>query len=240
MTQSAPLSRLGTGLLPPQLEPLKATSNFCVGCPSVLRMIRAGGVPRDYREPLSSMAAASSATCPSSRMPAGLPRSASWPWPWPAGTLARGAMRLSATQEAHLDLLIEQTVYLGTAIQLAFDTGVANGLPPEALALELYMSGEMSRTFQTFAEVGFYRSATCHGLVAQYGGFLGALALDRREMSRMFGAQASRIIGGDFAVQLQAEKDAGYPTRAVIEAVTKGDDPLSQAEARVRKALGER
>ena len=155
------------------------------------------------------------------------------------GTLARGAMRLSATQEAQLDLLIEQTVgpYLGTAIQLAFDTGVANGLPPEALVLELYMSGEMSRTLQTFAEVGFYRSATWHGLVAQYGGFLGTLALDRKEMARMFAAQARRIIGGEFATQLQAEKDAGYPTRAVIEAVTKGDDPLSQAEARVREAL---
>jgi ketol-acid reductoisomerase len=156
------------------------------------------------------------------------------------GTLARGAMRLSATQEAQLDLLIEQTVgpYLGTAIQLAFDTGVANGLPPEALVLELYMSGEMSRTLQTFAEVGFYRSTTWHGLAAQYGGFLGALALDRKEMARMFVAQARRIIGGEFATQLQAEKDAGYPTRAVIEAVTNGDDPLSRAEARVRKALG--
>src|SRR6202022_1825551 len=63
------------------------------------------------------------------------------------GTLARGAMRLSATQEARLDLLIEQTVgpYLGTAIQLAFDTGVAHGLPPEALVLEMYMSGGVSR-----------------------------------------------------------------------------------------------
>jgi hypothetical protein len=56
----------------------------------------------------------------------------------------------------------------------------------------------------------------------------------------VFVAQARRIIGGDFAAQLQAEKDAGYPTRAVIEAVTKGDDPLSQAEARVRDALGRR
>jgi ketol-acid reductoisomerase len=158
------------------------------------------------------------------------------------GTLARGAMRLSATQEAHLDLLIEQTLgpYLGTAIQLAFDTGVAHGLPPEALVLEMYMSGEMSRTLQTFAEVGFYRSATSHGLVAEYGGFLGTLALDRGEMTRMFAEQARRIVGGDFAAKLQAEKDAGYPARSVIEAVTKGDDPLSRAEARVREALGRR
>jgi ketol-acid reductoisomerase len=156
-----------------------------------------------------------------------------------SGTLARGAMRLSATQEAHLDLLIEQTIgpYVGTAIQLAFDTGVAHGLPPEALVLEMYMSGEMSRTFQTFAEVGLYRSVAWHGLIAEYGGFLGTLALNREEMARMFVAQARRIIGGDFAAQLQAEKNAGYPTRAVIEAVTTGNDPLSQAEARVRKAL---
>jgi ketol-acid reductoisomerase len=155
------------------------------------------------------------------------------------GTLARGAMRLSAAQEAHLDLLIEQTVgpYLAAAIQLAFDTGVAHGLPPEALVLEMYMSGEMSRTFQTFAEVGFFRSATWHGLAALYGGFLGALAVDRKEMARMFADQARRIVGGDFAARLQAEKNAGYPTRATIETLTKGDDPMSQAEARVREAL---
>lgn len=155
------------------------------------------------------------------------------------GTLARGAMHLSATQEAHLDLLIEQTVgpYLAAAIQLAFDTGVAHGLPPEALVLEMYMSGEMSRTLQTFAEIGFKQSATWHGLTALYGGFLGALSVDRKEMARMFAERAREIVGGGFATGLQAEKDAGYPTRAGIEALIKGDDPMSHAEARVRQAL---
>lgn len=158
------------------------------------------------------------------------------------GTLARGAMRLGAKQEAHLDLLIEQTVgpYLAAAFQLAFDTGLANGLPPEALVLEMYMSGEMSRTIQTFADVGLCRSANWHGLAALYGGFLGSLAVDRKAMTRMFAERASEIVGGKFAAQLQAEKDAGYPTRAVIEALIKGDDPLSQAEARVHEALKRR
>jgi hypothetical protein len=104
----------------------------------------------------------------------------------------------------------------------------------------MYMSGEMSRTFQTFAEVGFYRSASLHGLVDENAGFLGALALDRKEMARIFAEQARRIVGGDFAARLQAEKDAGYPTRSTIAAILKGDDPLSQAEARVRDALGGR
>jgi ketol-acid reductoisomerase len=155
------------------------------------------------------------------------------------GTLARGAMRLSAKQEAHLDLLIEQTVgpHLATAMQLAFDTGLAHGLPPEALVLEMYMSGEMSRTIQKFADVGLCRSASYHGLAALYGGFLGALAVNRKEMARMFAEQARQIVGGEFAALFQAEKEAGYPNRASIEALIKGDDPLSQAEIRVREAL---
>jgi hypothetical protein len=57
-------------------------------------------------------------------------------------------------------------------------------------------------------------------------------------MARVFAEQARRIVGGGFAARLQAEKDAGYPTRATIEAILKGDDPLSQAEARVWVALG--
>ena len=109
------------------------------------------------------------------------------------GTLARGAMRLSATQEAHLDLLIEQTVgpYLGTAIQLAFDTGVAHGLPPEALVLEMYMSGEMSRTFQTFAEVGFSGPPFARA-GSRVRGVSRHLALDRKEMARVFPSNADR------------------------------------------------
>jgi ketol-acid reductoisomerase len=155
------------------------------------------------------------------------------------GTLAKGAMRLSASQEAHLDLLIEQTVgpYLGAAIQQAFETGIAHGLPPEALVLEMYMSGEMSRTFQTFAEAGFKRSASWHGMAALYGGFLGSLAVDRKAMAAMFAEQARKIVGGEFAAQLQEEGEAGYPSRAVIESFISGDDPLSAAEERVRKAL---
>ncbi|HZU73003.1 MAG TPA: NAD(P)-binding domain-containing protein [Acidimicrobiales bacterium] len=156
-----------------------------------------------------------------------------------AGSLQRGAMELPAAQEAFLDLLIEQTVgpFLGTAIQLAFETGVGAGLPAEALVLEMYMSGEMSRTFQTFGEVGFYRSANWHGLVAQFGGFLRTLAIDRQGMARLFAEVAEDIRSGGFAAKLQDEHDRGYPTAAAIELVTAGEDPMSQAEARVRQAL---
>ncbi len=157
-----------------------------------------------------------------------------------SGALRAGALEMSAAQEATLDLFVEQTVgpYLGTAIQLAFEVGTAAGVPAEAMVLELYQSGEMARTFQTFAEVGFYRSVTLHGVAAQFGGFERTLELDDRAMRAHFAAVLADIRAGGFAARLQREHDEGYPTMRSIAGITSGDDPMSRAEERVRAALG--
>jgi ketol-acid reductoisomerase len=157
-----------------------------------------------------------------------------------AGCLRKGAMPLSARQEALLDLLIEQTVgpYLGTAIQQAFTLGVGAGLPAEAMVLEMYMSGEMARTFQAFAEAGFMESVGWHGAVAQYGGFIRTLEVDRESMYRMFAATLEDIRSGGFARRFQEEHAAGYPTLAAINSVKASGSPMTDAERRVRAALG--
>ncbi len=156
-----------------------------------------------------------------------------------AGSLQRGALVLSAVHEATLDLMVEQTVgpYLGMALQIAFALGVEAGLPPEALVLELYMSGEMSQVFSAFARDGFYRSVNAHGLVATYGGFLRAMNLDVPAMREAFEQALADIRSGGFAAKLQEEKDNGYPTLSALDAMTAGTDPMSQAEARVRVAM---
>ena len=156
-----------------------------------------------------------------------------------SGSLRKGALALTAAQEATLDLMVEQTVgpYLGTAIQIAFELGTAAGLPPEAMVLELYQSGEMARTFQTFADAGFYRSVSWHGTVAQFGGFLRTLELDGDRMREHFAAILDDIRCGGFAAKLQHEDDEGYPTMGSIEGITSGDDPMSGAEERVRRSL---
>lgn len=153
-----------------------------------------------------------------------------------AGSLRRGAVGLSARDEAVLDLFIEQSVgpSIGMAIQLAFAQGVEAGLPPEAMVLEMYMSGEMARTFQTFADVGFFRSATWHGMVAQFGGYLGTLEVDGEKMAERFRNVLERIESGDFARQLEQERRAGYPTMETIAAITGSDNPITAAEQRVR------
>jgi ketol-acid reductoisomerase len=156
-----------------------------------------------------------------------------------AGSLRRGALALSATQEATLDLMVEQTVgpYVGMAVQLAFALGVEAGLPPEAVVLELYMSGEMSQVFSSFARQGFFRSVTAHGLVAQYGGLLRTGDVDAPAMRQVFERVLADISSGGFAAKLQAEKANGYPSLSALQAITAGTDPMSQAEARVRTAL---
>ena len=157
-----------------------------------------------------------------------------------AGSLRRGAVELDADTEAALDLFVEQSVgpYLGTALQLAFQVGVEAGLPPEALVLELYMSGELARTLQVFADGGFLRSVAGHGLTAAYGGFLRTAELDRDAMSGWFRAVLDDIRGGGFARRFQQEQAAGYPTVAAIRQLTSGADPMTAAEERVRAALG--
>ena len=156
-----------------------------------------------------------------------------------AGALHKGALVLPAAKEALLDLTVEQTVgpYLGTAIQVAFAIGTAAGIPPEAMVLELYASGEMSRTFATFAEKGFYRSVNGHGAVATFGGFLRTLEMDTVAMRNHFGLVSDEIRSGGFARRLQDEQENGYPTLRAIEAMTSGGDAMSSAEDRIRSWL---
>src|SRR6266542_2984715 len=139
-----------------------------------------------------------------------------------AGSLRRGALELTAAKEALLDLFVEQ----GFGAYLA-----------EAMVVELYMSGEMARTLQAFADNGFFKSVTWHGLSAAYGGFLRTTEIDMAAMQRHFGEILADIQSGGFARRFQDEQANGYPTLAAIQSITSGQDPMTKAEERVREAL---
>jgi ketol-acid reductoisomerase len=156
------------------------------------------------------------------------------------GSLRKGALQMPAEQEALIDLLVEQTfgVYLGLGVQLAFRVGVEAGLPAEAMVLELYMSGEMSKTIQGFADEGFFGSLLNHGLTALYGGFIRTSEVDNAGMEQMFRAVLENIRDGGFARTFQDEMNQDYPTLGVIREVIGGGDPISLAEQNVRDRLG--
>jgi ketol-acid reductoisomerase len=155
------------------------------------------------------------------------------------GSLRAGAMEVSAAQEAHLDLFVEQTVGpdLGSAILTAFQVGVVAGLPPEALLLELYMSGEMGKTFQAMADLGFFEQVKLHGFAAAFGGMVRFMSLDRESRERGYREVLRDIMGGGFAGALQAEAESGFPSQALLDQMLDGDNPISQAEKRVRSSM---
>jgi ketol-acid reductoisomerase len=155
------------------------------------------------------------------------------------GVLQAGAFELDARREADIDLFIEQTMgaAIGVAIMNAFTIGVEAGIPPEAMVMEMYMSEEMEAVFRAFREDGFLRASRVHGPTALYGGFVRTMQLMGSDLADRFRATMHEIQNGQFAEQFQAEREANYPTLTVAEAMDSDDNPITQAEIRVRGLL---
>jgi ketol-acid reductoisomerase len=156
------------------------------------------------------------------------------------GALQGGAIEMTAAAEATLDLFVEQTVgvLLGTAIMAAFEVGREVGLPPEALVMEMYMSGEMEAVFRSFRETGFFRASEDHGPTAVFGGITRTLELDREAVAARFRAVLEDIRSGGFARRFQAEARDGYPMLALARSMMHAVSPLAAAEERLRRLAG--
>jgi ketol-acid reductoisomerase len=153
------------------------------------------------------------------------------------GVLRAGAIEMRAADEATLDLFVEQTVgpLLGAALLAAFEVGVQAGLPPEALVLEMYMSGEMETVFRSFREAGFFRASEEHGSTAVFGGLLRTLDLDREAMAARFHDVLHDIRGGGFARRFQDDARSGSPVLDLALAMMRGPSSLAMAEDRLRR-----
>jgi ketol-acid reductoisomerase len=143
---------------------------------------------------------------------------------------------MSAHAEATLDLFVEQTLgpLLGTAIMVAFEVGQEAGIPPEALVMEMYMSGEMETVFEGFRETGFFRASEQHGPTAVFGGITRTIEIDREEMATRFRRILEDIRSGGFAQRFQDEARDGYPMLGIARAMMRGTSPITEAEERLR------
>lgn len=148
------------------------------------------------------------------------------------GSLRVGAIEVSAAQEAYLDLFVEQTVGpdLASAVLTAFQVGVEAGLPPEALVLELYMSGEMGKSFQAMRDLGFLQQVKLHGFAAAFGGMIRFMGLDRESRRGAYEQVLQEIRDGAFADALDVEAQSGFPSQALLDEMLEGDNPISRAE----------
>ena len=87
------------------------------------------------------------------------------------GTLKKGAIMLTFKQEAELDLFNEQAFgpAFGRVLLSSIYTLIDAGYPPEAVLIEMYMSGEMSYTYKKMADVGLIKQVDFHSQTSQYG-----------------------------------------------------------------------
>ncbi len=87
------------------------------------------------------------------------------------GSTRAGCLEMSLHDEASLDLFTEQAFAPAFArvMLTAIDTLVEAGYPPEAVLMELYLSGELAYSFLKIRELGMLKQHELHSHTSQYG-----------------------------------------------------------------------
>lgn len=87
------------------------------------------------------------------------------------GSTRAGCLEMTLRDEATLDLFTEQAFgpAFGRVMMTAIDTLVDAGYPPEAVLMELYLSGELAYTFLKIRELGMLKQHELHSHTSQYG-----------------------------------------------------------------------
>lgn len=157
------------------------------------------------------------------------------------GGLRQGAIELTAHQEAVLDLAVEQA--LSPALRQVSQSFVAvlleHGVPLEAILTELFLSGEVERTYRLLRLEGYAAQMEHHSPVSQYGQLSRLPAFEHLDVAAPMRAVVEGIASGRFADEWDAERDAGFPTFERLKASAVGPE-IRAFEDDLRSRLGER
>ncbi len=87
------------------------------------------------------------------------------------GSTRAGCLELSFLDEATLDLFTEQAFgpAFGRLMLTAIEVLIEAGFPPEAVLMELYLSGELAYSFEKIRELGMLKQHELHSHTSQYG-----------------------------------------------------------------------
>jgi ketol-acid reductoisomerase len=154
------------------------------------------------------------------------------------GSTRAGAVQVTFAQEAELDLFTEQCFgpAFGYALTTAVDLLLEKGYPPEAVLLELYMSGELAYTLGKMAELGIIEQAALHSRTSQYGSMSRGMRYILPELRARMETGLEEIRSGAFAREWTAEQEAGIPTLQALREAARGL-PLHQLEQELRQAM---
>jgi ketol-acid reductoisomerase len=157
------------------------------------------------------------------------------------GGLKQGGIELTAHQEAVLDLAVEQALSPALRrVNTAFVQVMAeNGIPVEAILTELFLSGEIERTYRLLRLDGYAAQMAHHSPVSQYGQLSRADRYDHLDVPTTMRAIVEDIANGRFAAEWDSERDSDHPTLTRLR-VQAMPPELVQWETELRATLGER
>jgi ketol-acid reductoisomerase len=156
------------------------------------------------------------------------------------GSTRAGCIEMSMHDEASLDLFTEQAFgpAFGRVMATAVELLVEAGYPPEAVLLELYLSGELAYSMEKMRELGMARQMDLHSHTSQYGSATrGARFLDlagplRERMERVL----DEIRSGGFAEEWSRNQAHAAKIFERVRAARESH-PLARWEADARKAF---
>ncbi len=152
------------------------------------------------------------------------------------GTLMKGGIEIDMKTEAILDLFSEQAwgPSMGRCLLTYVDTLVDAGYPPEAVLVELYMSGEMSYTFQKMADIGLIKQVNFHSQTSQYGSMSRGIKFRKIPLREKYDQILKELENGDFAREWEG-KLAKLKFRFIKFFATK--QRIAKLEKKVRATL---
>jgi ketol-acid reductoisomerase len=156
------------------------------------------------------------------------------------GGLRQGAIQLTAQQEAVLDLAVEQALApaLRQVTQSFLTVMLEQGIPLEAILCELFLSGEVERTYRRLRIEGYAAQMEHHSPASQYGQLSRAPAFEHVDLATTMREIVGGIASGRFADEWQAESEAGFPTLERLKQDAVGPE-IQAWERELRTHLGE-
>ncbi len=134
------------------------------------------------------------------------------------GALHKGALELTFQQEAELDLFTQQALLpaFHAILQTAFEVLNREGFPPDAVAMSLYLSGELGYLTTQWAVRGLLPTFDLLSKTAQYGTLSRIERFREVKMKRQMETVLDSIRRGNFAQEWAAEYADGYPRLAAL------------------------
>ncbi len=157
------------------------------------------------------------------------------------GGLRQGALELTPLQEAVLDLGVEQA--LSPALRRVHESFVTvmleHGIPIEAILTELFLSGEVERTYRLVRLEGGASQTLHHSPTSQYGQLSRVGRYDHLDVASTMRELVDDITSGRFTDEWDAEREAGYPKLEALRTKALAPEILAFEED-LRLRLGER